>query len=131
MAIGRDEDLRGRLELVELENLGRKIEPRHRRIRGVVSHRQQKRGRLIESGTHQLDLADELVHSACHLLAPVCQAVGALPDLRQARLQASRSSSPMERTAELNCESASLSCFTVALRRLVGLRTPVVARPEY
>ena len=67
---------------------GRNVEPRHRRVRGVVSHRQQKRRRLGESGSHQFDLVDELVDSAGHLLASAGQAVGALPQLGQARLRA-------------------------------------------
>ena len=52
------------------------------------SHRQQKRRRLVESGGHQLDLVDEFVDSAGHLLASACQAVGVLLQLGQARLRA-------------------------------------------
>ena len=72
------------------QHLGRDVEPRHRRARRVVSHRQQKCRCLVESGSHQFDLLDELVHSAGHLPASAGQAVGVLLQLGQARLAAAR-----------------------------------------
>ena len=47
VAVRRDERLGGLLEVRQTQHLGGNVEPRHRRVRRVVSHRQQKCRRLV------------------------------------------------------------------------------------
>lgn len=86
-AVGRNEYLGGLLEFLEVQELGRDVEPGHRRLCRIMFQRQQERRRLAEPGAQLFDLVDELSHRVGDLAAPAGEPVGAVLQLVQVPLQ--------------------------------------------